>query len=171
MCDLNWGPHNVAVVESAADGFTYSVGARAANDCVAPSSKVTDILECERAAAALGQSWAGAGQWRSSPGGCLTSIWDGRGVFFNNRHGGTAHPDQAPVCRSAQEACRAQQAVQHEQAQVVSGWHVSTQSQSCDACCTAAGGSCVAESWPPELDEAAFAAALSSAASVEGLSN
>ena len=97
-------------------------------------------------------------------------MWDGRGVLFNNRHGGTAHPDQAPVCRSAQEACRAQQAVQHEQAQVVSGWHVSTQSQSCDACCTAAGGSCVAESWPPELDEAAFTAALSSAASVEGLS-
>ena len=34
--------------------------------------------------------------------------------------------------------------------------------------CTAAGGSCVAESWPPELDEAAFAAGIAAAGSRGG---
>ena len=39
-----------------------------------------------------------AGSWSTSPGGCLLSGGDGRGVFFNTDSDGSANALQQPVC-------------------------------------------------------------------------
>jgi len=49
-------------------------------------------------------------------------------------------------------------------------WHVSNLGESCDAACSAAGGSCSASDWPSELTSATFDEALASAVSGDGLS-
>ena len=45
-------------------------------------------------------SFVAAGNYVSSPKGCLNSEWDGRGVFYNGHASGKSQPNQGPICSS-----------------------------------------------------------------------
>ena len=83
----------------------YATGLRATDTCPSGYQPITTAAECEGAAASLGMQYDQAGAWSGSPAGCLTSQWDGRGVYFNSDAIGAVHPDQAPICKKVDTTC------------------------------------------------------------------
>jgi len=79
----------------------FVVGGRHQTVCPSGFGPITHESDCKVAAKALGKSYVAAGSWVTSPKGCLTSEWDGRGVYFNSHATGSAHADQAPICADA----------------------------------------------------------------------
>ena len=73
-------------------------GARGTNECPSGYFEIADEEGCKLAASALAMSYVQQGSFAGSPKGCLTSEWDGRGVFYNTHTTGNAHSDQARIC-------------------------------------------------------------------------
>eukprot|EP00930_Biecheleria_cincta_P067071 TRINITY_DN5344_c0_g2_i1.p1 TRINITY_DN5344_c0_g2~~TRINITY_DN5344_c0_g2_i1.p1 ORF type:complete len:5220 (+),score=634.47 TRINITY_DN5344_c0_g2_i1:1608-17267(+) len=80
---------------------SFVVAHRGSNECPAESLPIRTASECANAADKLGKSYADAGAWPDSPHGCLTSEWDGRGVYFNSHPHGGRYANQAPICKRA----------------------------------------------------------------------
>jgi len=87
--------------ETTAQVVNYVKGVQGTNECPAGSSEISTKSECENdAATALEMSFGVSFAWSSSPKGCLTSEWDGRGVFFNEHATGTTNSAQARICKT-----------------------------------------------------------------------
>merc|ERR1719422_1033998 len=80
---------------------SFVVGERGSSTCPSGSESITSESKCQAAAKALGKAWSSAGSWHTSPKGCLTSEWDGRGVYYNQHSTGQSHAHQAPICKEA----------------------------------------------------------------------
>merc|ERR1711988_571906 len=76
----------------------YIIGEQGENGCPSGYDLIASETECRAAATAVGEEFAMTGNWATSPAGCLTSKFDGRGAFFNAHETGSAHSRQATIC-------------------------------------------------------------------------
>jgi len=77
----------------------YKAGRKGTNDCPEGYRLLDGIAECKKAAQVLGIQYEGSGRWNDSPNMCLTSQWDGRGIFFNKQPFGRPKSTQARICK------------------------------------------------------------------------
>jgi len=77
----------------------YKAGRKGTNACPEGYRLLDGIAECKKAAQVLGIKYEGSGRWNDSPNMCLTSEWDGRGIFFNKQPFGRPNSNQARICK------------------------------------------------------------------------
>jgi len=77
----------------------YKRGRKGTNDCPEGYRLLDGIAECKLAAQELGMTYEGSGRFNDSPNMCLTSEWDGRGIFFNKQPFGRPNSNQARICK------------------------------------------------------------------------
>ena len=76
----------------------YVKGSRNTNECPNGADPITSLDDCKSAAQFFDMNFGATGGWSSSPKGCITSEWDGRGVYYNTHSTGNQHNAQAQIC-------------------------------------------------------------------------